>query len=232
MIEIIKRKLHKLNNTSIYEDSLILDSLALMCDKGSDNENLFYSSALYLYAYVNGSKLAEFKLREYGCCPEYLREIILLIDDPMFDEAEIIDLINVSFSTHWVNLKTLISNSILFVEVLRNIGLLLLNKYYVGEEYELAILLLLSAADSSIEDDIASFHIGNFYFEAQDYELSYKYYKKSSDKGNAEAIYALSSFYHFGIGGITKNQDKALELLYIAAKLESERALNRINTLK
>ncbi len=232
MKELIKRTLNELNNISIYEDSTILEILAMMCDEESDNKNLFYSAALYLYAYINGSKLGEYKLREFGCCPEYLREIILLINDPLFDEQKIIDLINDNFLTSWDNLRTLITNSILLVVVLRNIGLLLLDNYFVGLEYELGILLLLSASNSSVEDDIASFHIGNFYFEAQDYELSYKYYKKSSEKGNAEAIYALSAFYHFGIGGINKNQEKALDLLYKAAELGSERALNRINTIK
>lgn len=232
--EEIKKVINKLNNISPYSESSELEKMAIWCDEGSQEQDLISSCTLYLYAYFNGSKFAEKRLRQMGYCPDYFRNIVFLSENPGIDSDNIVNLISIETSnkSHSHNsLRGIITSSFLFVDAIASLGLIIFNNYQMGLEYELSILLSLTAADSSVGQGLASLIVGNHYFGVKEYKKSFEYFQKSVQKGNPDAMYSLSAFYFNGIGGIEKDPLKAIELLYKAANLGNQRAKNVIDRL-
>ena len=228
-----KEKLIKLNNESPFDDISALERLARDCDEGSENQDLTTSSSLYLYAYFNGSTFAENRLRQMGIEPFYFKQIVEVTETLKTNDVQIMNTIKIGTRNliKGDSLREVITKYYLFVNIIRNIGLILINNYHDGIEYILGVLLLHTAADSSVEDDVAALYVGNYYFGCREYETSYEYFLKSANKGNAEAIYSLSGFYYNGIGGVTKDLEMVTKLLYKAASLGNQRAKDKIKIM-
>lgn len=78
-------------------------------------------------------------------------------------------------------------------------------------------------------DALAQFNLGLIYVMGKGvssdrdkasawFKKSYKQYQKKAESGDAEAQYALSRFYHYGFGGVTKNEETAKKWMRKAAE--------------
>lgn len=82
----------------------------------------------------------------------------------------------------------------------------------------------------------AQYYVGLMYTEGKGVEQSEKqaavWYEKSAEQGYAPAQSYLGVLYLFGIDGIEKDQDKAVELLQKAAKQGDQQAIQLLNKLQ
>lgn len=106
------------------------------------------------------------------------------------------------------------------------LGNLYLKDEIVIQDLDKAEKYLLSAEDN----EFTQYALGNLYLQKEKYDIekAVSYFEKSADK-NMQASYQLGRFYFFGIDGLEKNKEKAMNYLNLSAEQGNEYAQNILN---
>lgn len=103
------------------------------------------------------------------------------------------------------------------------LGTLYLKGEIINQDLDKAKKYLLSAEDN----EFTQYALGKLYLQKEKYDIqkAISYFEKSADK-NMQASYQLGRLYFFGIDGLEKDKEKAMEYLNLSAEQGNEYAQN------
>jgi TPR repeat protein len=103
-----------------------------------------------------------------------------------------------NLETEYISVRKLLQeHHVKFKSLVNNYGLMLLRG--IGGEQDIGGGLTL-LINNSFESSLAMFNVASFYYDMKNYKLSYKYFKKSMNLGDKDALIHYARHYQFGLG--------------------------------
>lgn len=103
----------------------------------------------------------------------------------------------------------------------------------VGQDYSLAYFWYRKAAEQG--NKYAQYNLGVLLDKgkglATNWEKAFKWYKKAADQGHSTSQLYAGEFYYFGVGGVDRDERKAIDMFEKAAEQENKYALRYLKVI-